>query len=161
MSNIPADYSNNSPKLKARFKELIEENFDNDKLGNAEIASIIGVDKTVISNLMNYEIIPSVQSLIKIADYFNVALEFLLGKTDKSDFIKCSTPSTFGIRILQLKEEKKLKFADITNKCDFSRNSIHVWVKRNNVPSLVYLIELADFFDVSPDYLLGRTDYKN
>lgn len=160
MSNIPADYSNSSPKLKNRFKELIEENFDDVKIGNAEIASKIGVDKTVISNIMNYKIIPSVQSLMKIADYFNVSLEFLLGKTDKSDFIKSDTPSTFGVRIIQLKDERKLKFADITNKCDFSRNSIHVWIKRNNIPSLVYLIELADFFDVTPDYLLGRTDYR-
>lgn len=161
MSNIPADYSNVSTKLKVRFKELTDDNFDNNKISNADIAEKIGVDKSVISNIVNYDIIPSVPSLIKIADYFNVSLEFLLGKTDSDDFIKSSSPSAFGVRILQLKDEQKYKFADITNKCSFSRNSIHVWIKRNNVPSLVYLFELANFFNVSPDYLLGRTDYRN
>ena len=162
MSKIPADYSNISSKLKIRFKEIIEEeDWYNSKISNAEIASRIGVDKSVISNLINYEIIPSVQSLIKIADYFNISLEFLLGKADKSEFIKSDKPSTFGIRVLQLKEESKAKYSDITNSCSFSRNSIHVWVKRNNVPSLVYLMEIANYFNVSPDYLLGRTDFKN
>ncbi len=160
MSNIPTDYKNISSKLKNRFKEIVEDTFENNKLSNADIASKISVDKSVISNLVNYEIIPSVQSLIKIADYFNISLDYLLGTTDNSDFIKSAKPSTFGKRVLELKEERKDKFADITNKCSFSRNSIHVWIKRNNVPSLYYLIELSNYFDVTPDYLLGRTDYR-
>ena len=55
-------------------------------------------------------------------------------------------------------KEKGLKQADITNKASFPKNSISVWLKRNIYPSLENLYVLASVLDVSPDYLLGRTD---
>ncbi len=159
MSKVPADYSNTSAKLKGRFLEIIEEEEWYDKeTSNSEIAERIGIDKSVVSNLLNYDIIPSVKSLVKIADYFDVSIEYLINRTDKNEFIKGVGNETFSERISGLKNERKLRIADITNKCSFSRNSIHVWSKRDNIPSLVYLIELANFFDVSIDYLLGRSD---
>lgn len=42
----------------------------------------------------------------------------------------------------------------------FAKNSIYEWIRTNSLPSLDYLKELAEHFDVSIDYLLGRTDYK-
>lgn len=164
MSRIP----DGCPKISLEFqKRLIayikdEDCDENGKIcTNSEFAKRAGVNKNVISNIVNYGIIPSVNSLIKIADYLNVSLEYLLCKTDSTDFIKSGSAVTFHDRLLQLKEENDLNYADITNKTSFARNSIHVWIKRKNLPTLDYLFQLADFFNVSVDYLLGRTDYRD
>ena len=115
MSKVPADYSNTSAKLKGRFLEIIEEEEWYDKeTSNSEIAERIGIDKSVVSNLLNYDIIPSVKSLVKIADYFDVSIEYLINRTDKNEFIKGVGNETFSERISGLKNERKLRIADIT-----------------------------------------------
>ena len=38
--------------------------------------------KNSISNWDNYDTIPNGKTLIKIADYFNVSLDYLVGRTD-------------------------------------------------------------------------------
>ncbi|MEK5039015.1 helix-turn-helix domain-containing protein [Sporosarcina sp. FSL K6-3457] len=55
--------------------------------------------------------------------------------------------SEYGITIVQLEE-----------KVGFGRNSMYSWKK--NKPSSEKLEKVADYFNVSTDYLLGRTDKK-
>ncbi len=37
-------------------------------------------------------------------------------------------------------------------------NAVYEWIRNNSIPSLDFLKQLASHFDVSVDYLLGRTD---
>lgn len=126
-----------------------------------DFAKIVGVNKEVISRATVYGIVPSVRSLIKIADHLNVSLPYLLGETNKSDFYKAETPTNFHTRLKELTEEKNIKFSQISNKMPFAKNSIYEWMRTGSLPSLEYLQALAEYFKVSPDYLLGRTDYKD
>ena len=50
-------------------------------LSQVELASALGVSKQCISNWENDYIPPSVEMLIKIAKYFNVTTDYLLGLT--------------------------------------------------------------------------------
>ena len=50
---------------------------------------------------------------------------------------------------------EKERLAEIMLKHDIE------WEKKGTIPSLDYLKCLADYFNVSPDYLLGRTDDRN
>jgi len=52
-------------------------------LNQVEMAKIFGVTKQSVSNWENENIMPSVDMLVKIADFFNVSTDFLLGLTDK------------------------------------------------------------------------------
>ena len=165
MSKMPEDSIKTSAAFQNRIKEIIadeevEGSDEGKKCSNAEFAARVGVSKTVISNITAHGIIPSTLSLIKIADYKNKSVDFILAKTDNPAFEKSEHPTTFHVRLLELIHEKGLKISDITNnpKITFSRNSIHIWLKRKNIPAIEYVFQLADFFNVSPDYLLGRTD---
>ena len=51
-------------------------------LSQVELASALGVSKQCISNWENDYIQPSVEMLIKIAKYFNVTTDYLLGISD-------------------------------------------------------------------------------
>lgn len=64
----------------------------------------------------------------------------------------------FGQRLKELRQEKRLKqkeMADFLGCTD--RNYQKMEYGDINVPALT-LMKLADFFDVSLDYLVGRTD---
>jgi bacteriophage CI repressor helix-turn-helix domain len=58
-------------------------------------------------------------------------------------------------------------FIDILNdhqiayKMPFPENFFYEWKRRGTIPSLENLIAIAQYFDVSIDYLLGRTDDKH
>lgn len=45
------------------------------------------------------------------------------------------------------------KLSELTN---IPLQTIYNWTKRNSLPNAEYLIKLADYFQVSTDYLLGR-----
>lgn len=70
-------------------------------------------------------------------------------KVDKSVFI------TFE-RIKELAKKQGLSINSLEEKMGYSRNTIYA-LKRNK-PGSEKLQEIADYFHVSTDYLLGRTD---
>lgn len=61
-------------------------------------------------------------------------------------------------RIKMLASQKKITLTELERKLDFSQSSIRKWDKQP--PGIKKLQKVADFFDVSTDYLLGRTEKK-
>lgn len=61
-------------------------------------------------------------------------------------------------RIKELADEKKLTFAEIERKVGLSNGQIRRW--NSSSPKIDNIQKVADFFDVSTDYLLGRTAKK-
>lgn len=109
----------------------------------------------------NYGIVPSLKMLIKIADKLELSFLYLLGESDSNDFIPSANPSSFYKRLPQIAEERGENYGHIASRMPFPRTYIYEWLKENTLPSPEYLLALAEYFNVSPDYLLGRTDYRN
>lgn len=51
-------------------------------LNQVEMAKILGVTKQSVSNWENENIMPSVDMLIKLSQFFNVSTDYLLGLTE-------------------------------------------------------------------------------
>ncbi|MEG3257223.1 helix-turn-helix transcriptional regulator [Streptococcus suis] len=64
--------------------------------------------------------------------------------------------STAFERIKELADKQGLSLNDLENKLSISKNSLYGIKKAN--PKSDRLQEIADYFNVSTDYLLGRTD---
>ncbi len=126
-----------------------------------EFALAARVNKEVITRATVYGIIPSMRSLIKIADYVRCSIPFLLGETKDNQFELSSDPSDFHSRLDELKSEQHVHDCDILKKMSCPANSFSEWRRNNTIPSLLYLKQIASFFNVTIDYLLGRTDFKN
>ncbi len=162
MSNNSSNEYKVSKNFRQRLVKLIADRFyDTPNYSVYDFGKQAGVSKNIISHCINYDIIPSVRSLIKIADCLNVSIDYLLARTDDESFVKSENPVSFQVRLQEIMREKNLKQTDITNQGSFPRNSISVWLKRNIFPSLENLYQLSSILNVSPDYLLGRTDDKN
>lgn len=138
-----------------RFVELADEL---DEKSKSKRAKIIGVSNTTYSNAYNYGIIPKTSSLIRIADYFDISVEYLIGNTDNERYEKSLRAVPFKERLLELQEYKNIPTVyELSQRVHIHRNNIAQWNKLNCIPLIDDLIVLADFFEVSVDYLLGRT----
>lgn len=62
------------------------------------------------------------------------------------------------MRLKELREERNLTQNDVATAINTTRTNIGRWEKGINEPSANFIMQLADFFEVSTDYLLGRED---
>lgn len=150
--------SNTEKKTSVEFQQRLLELIKDQDCTKTEFAKKVGLSKDVISRAAIYGIIPTTRSLIKIAEFLDISLDYLLGETDDDRFYKADKPTTFQKRLDELCEEKKVKYSEIATTMPFPVNSFYDWHDKGFLPSLEFLEALAIYFDVSKDYLLGRTD---
>ena len=67
----------------------------------------------------------------------------------------------FSKRLVSLRKEKKLTQYDLAELLGFSRGQIGNYEQGTREPDQNTLLKISDFFNVSVDYLLGKTDVKN
>ena len=61
-----------------------------------------------------------------------------------------------GQMIKKLRLERGLKQEDLGRRVGASKQSVSNWENENIMPSIDMLLRLADYFNVTTDYLLGR-----
>lgn len=69
--------------------------------------------------------------------------------------------SSLGKRIKELREEKGLSQIELAKLLNISNTTLSQYETNQRVPSDEIKIKLAEFFNCSVDYLLGRTDIRN
>lgn len=62
------------------------------------------------------------------------------------------------MRLKELRLEKNLTQMDVAIGIKTGQSNIGRWEREEVLPTADFIIKIADFFDVSTDYLLGRTD---
>ncbi len=64
----------------------------------------------------------------------------------------------FATRLKELREEKGIGQVELAQNLKVSKGIISLWENGLREPSMHCLIAIADFFDCSIDFLVGRTD---
>lgn len=64
----------------------------------------------------------------------------------------------FGNKIRELREENGLSRKELADKFNLKQNAIYEWEVRGKQTDYETLCKIADFFQVTVDYLLGRED---
>ncbi|MBQ7323457.1 MAG: helix-turn-helix transcriptional regulator [Clostridia bacterium] len=64
-----------------------------------------------------------------------------------------------GYRIKELRKEKELTQTQLAKLLNISQDSISLWERDISLPTVDYVIELCQIFNVSADYLLCLKDY--
>lgn len=67
---------------------------------------------------------------------------------------------SFAMRLKKLREQKKLNQTELANLLEVSNGSISKWERGDRQPDYETLEKIADIFNVTIDYLLGRSDFK-
>ncbi len=87
----------------------------------------------------------------------NCSLDFLVGRTQTPNYIRSVKNHTFCERLESLLSQKGESFYYVSAQCGFG-NSIYAKWKKGKNPKPEKLILLSNYFNVSLDYLVGRSD---
>lgn len=74
--------------------------------------------------------------------------------------IEKKTNVTFAQRLKDLRIEKELSQGELADKLGISRASIINYENGERVPDILFAEKIANFFDISVDFLIGRIDYR-
>ncbi len=137
-----------------RIKELM---FDHNKTVN-DLSSDLNIEASLIYRCLRGEGLLQTIYLLKIADYFSCSLDFLFGLEDELYSIHLLQYPQFGDRLIKIYNEKGLTEYHVMKDTKISRARLHDWRCNLRLPTPENLIILANYFDCSLDYIVGRTN---
>lgn len=151
---------NNSFSLK--LKELRQKNnLTQDQLANElNTRYHLNESKATISQFEHNKRIPDLDRLINIADYFKVSLDYLCCN-GLNDNVIYTNP---GSRIKKLIKKNGLSQKEFVEKFNEkygysdSEATISQYVNNKRTPEIDKMVKIANFFNVTLDYIMCRTD---
>lgn len=64
----------------------------------------------------------------------------------------------YGFRLKELREERGVSMMTLAKAIGVSDTAVCKWENQDSEPKLSYIIKLADYFNCTADYLIGRSD---
>lgn len=94
---------------------------------------------------------------VKLADYFQCSLDYLFGRTDlDTPICKAKECPPFDVQFRKvLTEQKVSQYVLLKNEVVF-RGNLNNWLNQKRIPHIESIIRIANYLDVSMDYLVGR-----
>ncbi len=139
-------------KLAERLGELLNEA----EINAAKLSQEIYLEQSAISKFLHAQRMPSIQSLVLIADYFNVTADYLLGLSDVLDDRKFKQRPPFCEQLdFLLANFHRTKYR-VEKDAHFTGETLRRWQKGIYEPTVESLVRLAKYFGCSVDFVLGR-----
>lgn len=123
------------------------------KLTQQQMAEAFNIKQPTYAQWETGRTKPKGETLEKFADFFNVSTDYLLGKTQPKKEL-----SVFPERLRQLRAESNLTQRELARSLDISQQSINSWENGERKPKLEAITNIAEYFNVSPKYLIGETN---
>lgn len=137
------------------FQERLTELMTENGVNTVTLSSALGVSAETIRRWKNGERLILLPHLINLADYFKCSIDFLVGRTETVlDFNIQKTPP-FYERLRFIMEEKGISRYKLVKDLSIYDSYFTNWKQGKN-PNILTLIMLADYFNITVDYLIGR-----
>lgn len=65
----------------------------------------------------------------------------------------------FSERVMRLRKAKQLNQKQFAERLGLQKSTVSNWENNNTLPSVEMMLNVANFFHVSLDYLMGRDEY--
>ena len=142
----------------SNFVESLSELIMQANLTPSEFAKQVGCGKGTISRYLHEQKIPDVELLIRMADFFDCSTDYLLGReTEKYPRTFVKPCPTFQARLPILCKELGITKYQLQKQTGIAESAIYSWQNGSNKPRLDNLLKIADAFDCSLDFVLGRS----
>ena len=144
-------------EMKETFLKNLKDMINDKGMSFRAFSLDIGIHRRTMSRWF-FDRSPSPESVVKIANYFNCSIDYLLDRSDTPNFIPSKTPATFYERYSLLKEQNSFSDYKIAKLCGIIPSAISNW-KHGTIPSFEIMVCLCDIFCCSFDYLIGRSEF--
>lgn len=135
-------------------------------LNQRDFAKLLGVSNGAIGMWETGKRQPDLDTIRKIASFFNVTVDYLIGNHQSSiDYAnyQMDTPEfvlDFKMRIRDLMAEQKMSEDEFAMRTGFHSEEKDAYLYGNKMPSIEDLIKIAGALNVSADYLLDISKRK-
>ena len=139
----------------SNLSEILEELIQEANLDRKTFARNIGFSESRLTDYIRNGKLPTVENLVKMADYFQCSTDFLLGREEYQQLAFKPCPP-FCKQIVKLKHEFGGIVDGFVEKAKIVRSCYFNWASGKYVPSLDNIITLAENLGCRVDYILGR-----
>ena len=120
------------------------------------LAEKLNLHRTSITRYLCGERLPNYEDFVALVECFNVSADVLLGRVDYCDVGEFHPIQPFGTTLQQAMKDTNISQYRIQKDLHFSSATTNSWVSNKKLPAMDRVDKLADYLDVSVDYLLGR-----
>lgn len=140
----------------SKFAENLSSLMQEHNLNAPAAAKLIGTDRTNITRYLRGERLPHYDIFTKLIEFFDVSADVLLGRLDYCDPQTFQPVQPFGTTLRRILKETLTTQYKVIKALQISQASMYYWLLNQRLPTIDNLDRLADYLDVTVDYLLGR-----
>ena len=136
-----------------RFALLLAEN----NVTPYRVSKDTGIATATLSDWKNGRSTPKNDKLQKIADYFNVSLDWLTGNSDYrnvQDLIKSESNDNGYLAFSKRLNERGVTAYKVSKETGVTQSTLSDWKRGRSTPKTDNMKKIADYFGVSIDYLM-------
>jgi len=134
------------------FQERLEELLLEKGISRLKLANEIQVSSTTINGYFNDDYFPQMNIALKMCKFFECSLDYLFGLSDNR-LNKERNNNTFFKNLKEIMKNKSI--AKVMKDLKMSENNYYRW-RDGKYPKTINIIDVAKYFDVSVDYLVGN-----
>jgi transcriptional regulator with XRE-family HTH domain len=140
----------------SKFHETLNEIMIEKSVSAQTLAAAINVAPMTVYRYLAGSRTPNIDNLIKLADNFSCTIDYLVGRAETNFFHSFKKRPTFAESFSAVLEKYKTSEYKLSKISGISRGGTFSWLSGKSEPTLDSLIRLADFFDCTIDFLIGR-----
>lgn len=143
----------------SNFSDRLNEQMILRSLNAPALAEKVGVSRATIAGFLRGAHLPSRKIFFALLEFFNCSADYLLGFDDfpPTNVIYVKPVEKFGIRFRKLLTEFNCSQYKLEKDLDISGNLVYKWLHDLTQPNVESFIKLANYFDVSVDFIIGRS----
>ena len=139
-----------------RLSELI---FDR-KQNARGVAQEISIGKTTIYEYLSGQKMPTLQNLVKLADYFGCSTDYLLGLEPEQTGLTFQVCKPFHQRfqeVLQYFDISRYRLEQLTG---IAESALYYWAKGQKCPTVENILLVCNKLDCRVDFFIGRSNVR-
>ncbi len=143
------------------YKERMNEIRTINDVSQKELAKVLNISAYTYSHYETEDTIIPLKHLITFCDYFNISLDYILNLSNQKKYAKFDKGYNLnlsGTRLKEFRKEKKLTQNVLAKKINIARSMLSEYEKGNYLVSIHCLYTICKKYNISADYLLGKTN---
>lgn len=140
----------------SKFAENLNDLMFERNMNQKQLAEKLKITHSSVTRYLKGTREPTVTAAVKLADFFDVSLEFLLAFDTDSHGHGFGKSKPLGEQIKKLVESNGLTGYEFCKKCKIANPNYYYWVNGTHEPSVDNLKKIADYFNLTMDCVLGR-----
>lgn len=143
-----------------RYEELRQEN----NLRQQDIADILGEKRNTYSKWENCINDMPLMVSNKLVNFYHTSYDYILGLTNTKEHINKKLDIDLNLiskRLKLIRKENKLSQSILSKKLGFPQTTYSQYETGKSIPTTLKLLTMAQYYNISFDYLVGRKNNKN